>query len=77
MQRDIVDRINAKYPSFSKGQKRIADFILEHADKAVQMTAARMAAEANVSESTVVRFAALIGYDGYPRRCRWTGRAWW
>ena len=70
MHHDLVDRINAKYSSLSKGQKRIADFILQHADKAVQMTAARMAVEADVSESTVVRFAALIGYDGYPKMQR-------
>ena len=65
-----MDRINSRYDSLSKGQKRIADYISQHADKAVQMTAARLAVEANVSESTVVRFAALIGYDGYPKMQR-------
>ena len=70
MNRDLLDRISAKYSTLSKGQKRIADYISEHADKAVQMTAARLAVEANVSESTVVRFAALMGYDGYPKMQR-------
>lgn len=65
-----MDKINSRYDSLSKGQKRIADYISQHADKAVQMTAARLAVEANVSESTVVRFAALIGYDGYPKMQR-------
>lgn len=70
MHHDLMDRINSRYDSLSKGQKRIADYISQHADKAVQMTAARLAVEANVSESTVVRFAALIGYDGYPKMQR-------
>ncbi len=70
MHHDLIDRINSRYDSLSKGQKRIADYISQHADKAVQMTAARLAVEANVSESTVVRFAALIGYDGYPKMQR-------
>lgn len=70
MHHDLMDKINSRYDSLSKGQKRIADYISQHADKAVQMTAARLAVEANVSESTVVRFAALIGYDGYPKMQR-------
>ena len=70
MHHDLMDRINSRYDSLSKGQKRIADYISQHADKAVQMTAARLVVEANVSESTVVRFAALIGYDGYPKMQR-------
>lgn len=52
--------------SFSKGHKRIADYILNHYDKAAYMTAARLGDMAGVSESTVVRFATELGYDGYP-----------
>ena len=52
--------------SFSKGQKRIAAFILESYDKAAFMTASKLGQTVNVSESTVVRFAAELGYDGYP-----------
>ena len=70
MHQDLLDRISSRYATLSKGQKRIADYITKHADKAVQMTAARLAQEASVSESTVVRFAALMGYDGYPKMQR-------
>ena len=52
--------------SFSKGQKRIASYILESYDKAAFMTASRLGKTVNVSESTVVRFAVELGYDGYP-----------
>ncbi len=51
---------------FSKGQKRIASYILENYDKAAFMTANRLGLLAGVSESTVVRFASELGYDGYP-----------
>lgn len=51
----------------SKGHKAIADYILEHFDQAVFMTAARLGETLGISESTVVRFAAGIGYDGYPK----------
>lgn len=53
-------------PTFSKGQKRIANYILEHYDKAAYMTASKMGALVGVSESTVVRFAIELGFDGYP-----------
>ncbi|MDD2980398.1 MAG: MurR/RpiR family transcriptional regulator [Hespellia sp.] len=55
-----------QYSSFSKGQKKLADFIRDNYDKAVFMTAAKMGAEVGVSESTVVRFASQMGYKGYP-----------
>ncbi len=51
---------------FSKGQKRIASYILENYDKAAFLTASRLGILAGVSESTVVRFASELGYDGYP-----------
>ena len=70
MHQDLLDRISSRYATLSKGQKRIADYITKHADQAVRMTAARLAQEASVSESTVVRFAALMGYDGYPKMQR-------
>lgn len=53
--------------SFSKGQKRIALYIEEHYDKAAFMTASKLGQTVGVSESTVVRFATELGYDGYPR----------
>ncbi len=52
--------------SFSKGQKLIARFILEDYDKAAFMTASKLGKTVQVSESTVVRFATQLGYDGYP-----------
>ncbi len=52
--------------SFSKGQKLIANYILESYDKAAFMTACKLGKTVKVSESTVVRFAAELGYDGYP-----------
>ena len=58
--------MNQDIHTFSKGQKRIANFILESYDKAAFMTASRLGKRVGVSESTVVRFAAELGYDGYP-----------
>ena len=52
---------------FSKGQRLIAGFITEHYDKAAFMTAAKLGNTVGVSESTVVRFATELGYDGYPK----------
>ena len=63
---DIIKKMKEKYFTFSKGQKLIADYIFEHYDKAAFMTAAKLGEEAGVSESTVVRFATEMGYDGYP-----------
>ncbi len=63
---DLMDKIQSGISRFSKGQKQIAHFILKHYDKAAFMTASRLGATAGVSESTVVRFAAELGYDGYP-----------
>mgnify|MGYP001096362616 CR=1 FL=1 len=62
----ILNEIEQKMSSFSKGQKSIASYILNHYEKAAYMTAARLGAAAQVSESTVVRFAFELGYDGYP-----------
>ena len=66
MKQNVLHTIRASRDSFSKGQKRIADYILNNYDKAAFMTAARLGQTAQVSESTVVRFAAELGYSGYP-----------
>lgn len=63
---DIISRINEHYPRMSKSQRVIAAYIEDHYDQAVFMTAAKMGQALGISESTVVRFAASIGYDGYP-----------
>ncbi len=66
MNRDILTVIQDNMHTFSKGQRKIADFILESYDKAAFMTASRLGKKVGVSESTVVRFAAELGYEGYP-----------
>lgn len=63
---DIITRINQYYGKMSKGQKAIANFIYDHYDQAVFMTAAKLGDTVGVSESTVVRFASCVGYGGYP-----------
>ena len=63
---DLITKIQSELPGSSKGQKQIARFILEHYDKAAFMTASRLGVTVGVSESTVVRFATELGYDGYP-----------
>lgn len=67
MRYNLITRIAEKQPTFSKGQRRIAEYILEHYDKAAFMTAYRLGQTVGVSESTVVRFAAELGFDGYPQ----------
>ena len=64
---NLIRRIKEGYPTFSKGQKLIADYISAHYDKAAFMTAAKLGSEVGVSESTVVRFATELGFDGYPK----------
>lgn len=66
MSRDILMSIQNGMDGFSKGQKLIGRFILENYDKAAFMTAAKLGQTVKISESTVVRFAAELGYDGYP-----------
>ena len=64
---DIITRIQEKYGSMSRGQKTIAAYLLEHDDQAAFMTAAKLGRTLSVSESTVVRFAVMLGYKGYPQ----------
>ncbi|MBQ3038867.1 MAG: MurR/RpiR family transcriptional regulator [Clostridia bacterium] len=62
---DIIGYLKRNSDKFSKRQKLIADYIIENYDKAAYMTAAALSETVGVSESTVVRFAAEIGFDGY------------
>ena len=66
MSTDLLGELKQRYNQFSKSQRRIADYILEHYSKAAYLTAARLGQQAQVSESTVVRFAFELGFDGYP-----------
>lgn len=67
MEKDLLNQIQTMYPAFSKGQKYIAKFIIEHYDKAAFMTASKLGNVVGVSESTVVRFACELGFEGYPQ----------
>ncbi|TCK97992.1 RpiR family transcriptional regulator [Natranaerovirga hydrolytica] len=66
-QNDLMKRINETYPKLSKGQKLLANYIIKHYEKAVFLTASKLGKIVGVSESTVVRFANELGYDGYPK----------
>ena len=64
--KDLLKTIEEGMSSFSKGQKLIASYILAHYDKAAYLTASKLGTLVGVSESTVVRFAIELGYEGYP-----------
>lgn len=66
MENDILTILSNKDNNFSKGQRKIAAYICDNYDKAAFMTAGKLGQTVCVSESTVVRFAAELGYDGYP-----------
>ena len=64
---DMLRRLNQSGKRLSKGHRKIAEYIVEHYDKAVFMTASKLGEKVGVSESTVVRFASAMGYEGYPQ----------
>jgi DNA-binding MurR/RpiR family transcriptional regulator len=66
MKRNLLKIIEERMPTFSKGQKAIASYILHHYEKAAYLTASKLGAIVKVSESTVVRFAIELGFEGYP-----------
>lgn len=66
MNDDLLKRIEEMLPTLSKSQKLIANYILQHYEKAAYMTALKLGNTVNVSESTVVRFANELGFEGYP-----------
>ena len=63
---ELLNQIRERYAKLSKGQKLLADYIMENYDKAVFLSASRLGKTVGVSESTVVRFATQLGYEGYP-----------
>ncbi len=65
--RDLIKQIQNEFSKLSKGQKLIAQYIIENYDKAAFMTASKLANKVGVSESTVVRFANALGFEGYPQ----------
>lgn len=72
---NVLNLIQNKMAEFSKSQKKIGAYILEHFDEAPYVTAAKLGHAVGVSESTVVRFASELGYDGYPAMQRAIGEA--
>ena len=66
MESNLLKIIESRFDGLSKGQKSIARYILDHYEKAAYMTAAKLGMLVKVSESTVVRFANELGFDGYP-----------
>lgn len=66
MNENLFAVLGSKIPEFSKGHRKIAEFILSHYDKAAFMTASKLGDCVGVSESTVVRFASELGFEGYP-----------
>ncbi len=64
--KDLIREINLKYNTMSKGQKKLATYILQNYDRAVFLTATKLGKEVGVSESTVVRFAMGLSFKGYP-----------
>ena len=67
MSTHLLSKIESKMPNLSKGQRAIGDYIINHYENAAFMTAAKLGVAVGVSESTVVRFAVELGYDGYPK----------
>lgn len=65
--RDLIKFIQRSFPRLSKGQKLIAEYIINNYEKAAFMTASKLGIKVGVSESTVVRFANALGYEGYPK----------
>lgn len=70
MKQNLLQQMTARMPEFSKGQRLIAQYILNHYDRAAYMTASRLGSLVEVSESTVVRFANELGFAGYPEMQR-------
>ncbi len=66
MSKDLLIKMEEGIPGFSKGQRRIARYVIDHYEQAAYMTAAKLGALVGVSESTVVRFANELGFEGYP-----------
>ncbi len=66
MTSSLLSKINQRFDKMSKGQKKIAKYVMEHYDTAAFMTAAKLGETVRISESTVVRFATELGCKGYP-----------
>lgn len=66
MQMDLFEQIKNAIPGMSKSHKLVANYILDHSEKAAYLTATKLGVNVGISESTVVRFAIELGFSGYP-----------
>lgn len=66
MSHSLLRKIEEEYKDLSKGHKKVAKYIAEHYDRAAFMTASKLGETVGISESTVVRFATELGFNGYP-----------
>jgi DNA-binding MurR/RpiR family transcriptional regulator len=64
--KSLSDYITERFDDFSRSQKDVARYIVDHLDEAAFQTAEELARRANTSSSTVVRFSQALGFDGYP-----------
>src|SRR5437588_9623381 len=58
--------IRSRFEDFSRSQKDVAQYIVDHLDEAAFQTAEELARRANTSSSTVVRFSQALGFEGFP-----------
>src|ERR1700739_1228412 len=58
--------ITARFDEFSRSQKDVAQYIVDHLDEAAFQTAEELARRASTSSSTVVRFSQALGFEGFP-----------
>src|SRR5216683_3133034 len=58
--------IRSRFEEFSRSQKDVAQYIVDHLDEAAFQTAEELARRANTSSSTVVRFSQALGFEGFP-----------
>ena len=64
--KSLSDYIQERFDEFSRSQKDVARYIVDHLDEAAFLTAEELARRASTSSSTVVRFSQALGFEGYP-----------
>ncbi|HEX2392930.1 MAG TPA: MurR/RpiR family transcriptional regulator [Solirubrobacterales bacterium] len=64
--KSLSDYIQERFEEFSRSQKDVARYIVDHLDEAAFLTAEELARRASTSSSTVVRFSQALGFEGYP-----------
>ena len=63
---DVIEQLRGHYDQFTRSQKRICEYIVEHSEAVAFSTIDKMAAQLGVNPSTIVRFAYRLGLNGYP-----------